>query len=193
MKGSDLVNSFQESILSKEKQKLEDQWTSKMRNEAIQTAYCNQMLDKIIEVLRTKKGLDGNVCTFSLRSLHFDYDSYGYNKHLETLLNECFKAHHDLKHFKITYVEIPYNACPTDCFGPECDTVLTCFCCCFCWYPCYCIPVNIVDMILGKKITYKVTLKLVSDSDTNIPIGVPWITNPKNQIQSMTSESSLPI
>lgn len=185
-----LVNNFQESIDAKKIEETTREIKAKLKKDAIQTEFCNQLITKIVKSIRTKKGMDGSTCVFSMRTNLYEqifsyYDVGRHNSEDHTklcdMLNECFHAHDELKHFKTTTIKTHENKfMPTDFGGSESEAVCVCCICCFCWYPFYCIPVNLVEMAFGKNITYTITLSLVENSkekdmDDIVSYGIPYV------------------
>jgi hypothetical protein len=185
-----LVNNFQMSVDSKIIQETERKIKAQIIQDNIRSRFCNLLIQQIIKSLRSKKGMDGNTCIFSLRTPLYEhmfsyYDVGRYHpkddQSICEMLNECFEGHDELRHFRATTVQTEYsNDIPTDCNSSESEGVCACCICCFCWFPCYCIPVNLIEMAFGKNIRYKIKLSLVEKEEQDIdiiPFGIPYTKN----------------
>jgi hypothetical protein len=180
-----LINNFQESIDSQKVKDTEAAFTAKINAETMNTQYCNELITHILESLNTKKGMHGNKCIFTMRSLLYEnvISSY-YKRHtfeqeqkVCNMLNICFQSHQDLKHFKVRSLNMSYDQFLTNMYAEDDACLGTCtFClCCPCWFPCYCIPTHLFNVYLGRKIRYEITLDLIHSPPTemDVSIGIP--------------------
>lgn len=196
---ANLVNNFEKAIEEKKIKQTRKEINEKLQNESFQTHFCNKLIKKILKCLKTKRGLDGNVCTFSLRTYLFEklftYDEVGksylsLDLKMCNMLNDCLKVHQELKSFKAVTIDTKFNEClPTDLCGSESEAVIAFCFCCPCWFPLYCIPMNLIDIAFGKEIVYEITLSLVEPKCHDIvAYGIPY---EKTVVKSLVSASGI--